>query len=286
MMIHNMNSKIHPHRLGWLQMSILGLLWNRAMYGLEILRELSIKEKNIKSSQLYPALKKLSEGNALTKIEKKKNGKPVYYYTTSPVGKGLVKHYVYDFLNMFTGMFMELAYQFVHPLKSLYHAKPGSNMIDSSTQIVDELVAHFSTQIGLTGQYFLTAENQRTAAVFRERYEIYGNIKLLVLNNKQLSIPSDTIDTYMNTFSMHETTSTWIIPEAQRVLKPGGTLIIADSENKESPFMNMIVRELIPNHLASGVEYADIMEDLKQNGFKIVKELRNKGFLIIIAEKI
>ena len=60
-----MSPDAKPNRLGWLQLSILTMVWNKEMYGLEIQKHLKIRGYPIATTQLYSALNNLERIEAL-----------------------------------------------------------------------------------------------------------------------------------------------------------------------------------------------------------------------------
>ena len=76
-------------RKGWLDVAILGTLWNGRQYGLEILREAESRaELVIAEGTLYPVLTRLrKEGLIEGKWEESESGHPRRYYELTAAGR-------------------------------------------------------------------------------------------------------------------------------------------------------------------------------------------------------
>ncbi|TFH27217.1 MAG: methyltransferase domain-containing protein [Promethearchaeota archaeon] len=269
-------------------MSILALVWNTERYGLEILRNLNVEGNNMKSSQIYPALKKLASMGALNSRDTTDNGVTRTYYNTSEQGKELVKHYVLDFLNVFYRIMFEQMFDHLKIHASEIQIGPGMNVVDVSAGIYDNVIQMFASRTGVTGHYFLKANDKNQAQLLQDRIEylhLSNNTTVLSVQNAGIGLPSETIDYVLAFFSLHETTSEWILPECARLLKKGGRMAIVEMELYPNVFFEQFIQELIPNHLTIGIDFVPILENISQFGFRVEKDYSTQGIRFLVIQK-
>lgn len=284
-----MSIHYNAHRLGWLQMSILALVWNTERYGLEILRQLNVEGNNMKSSQIYPALKKLTEAGALKVRNVTENNSTKRYYTTTEAGKELVKHYIIDFLNVFYRMIFDKISVFIEPLCKGIDIQAGMNVLDLSSEIFDSVIQDFSLKTGITGHYFLKASDNEHAQIIRDRIDylhIEQNVQILTVNHDSISLPSETVDYVIALFSFHETGSDWILTEGIRSLKKGGKMAIVEMELYPNFFFQTFVQELIPNHLTIGMDFSGLLNRIERINVSVLQDRKMEGIRFLLLEKL
>lgn len=82
-------------RKGCLEMAILAVLWSGRLYGLEILRALSLRSMEIAEGTVYPILARLkAEGLLQSEWVEAEAGHPRKYYWLTAVGRRRLKDQV------------------------------------------------------------------------------------------------------------------------------------------------------------------------------------------------
>ena len=201
-------------RLGTLQMKILILLWNREMYGLEIQKHLALKGLKTSTSQLYPALEKLTQMKALEKKVVPKIGADRNFYWTSPYGKDLILKYISDFMEDLAEIQFEKFGEWTPFILQMISIEPGMVVIDFSIREIESLLVQLAPRVSRTGRYFLVAHKEETTTLLKDRiehYQLEDYVNVLHRNNNHVDLGDNSSDIVLAFVTLHEDRSDWVL---------------------------------------------------------------------------
>ncbi|NHI94222.1 MAG: hypothetical protein EAX96_17150 [Candidatus Lokiarchaeota archaeon] len=276
--------------LGWLQQTILSMLWNkeREMYGLEIQRELNFIGEKLGAGQLYPALKSLEEMKAITSREEERKGANRKLYRITERGRFLI----YQSL---TGLFIILEkisnkiYSFIfNEVPKLVDVKKDMLIVDFTFLHMEEERFKLAKLLGPKGQYYIISTEKRYSDYFKELIEfenLQDLISVVKRRNYIVNLPDNFADLGLVFFTMHEDDSDWIIPEMKRILKPNGKGIIIDVQGLNGHIIETMLLELIPRHSKIGINLNELFPMLDEYNLEIINQKEEKGVIFIIIKK-
>ncbi|MFX1513886.1 MAG: helix-turn-helix transcriptional regulator [Promethearchaeota archaeon] len=283
-------------RLGFLQLSVLTLIWKREMYGLELLNSLRLNGYSIGTGQLYPALSKLEEKGLISSREEIRKGANRRFFQATELGRILVTNYLIDFLNLFSELQAEKLSFVPKDVYRLIEISPGITCADFSIRrTVRQFVpiVEISREIGQNGQVFLSSTNKEYTNLYNERIEIHKlqNIaKVLEVNQGEIALPDNSVDLAICVFTLYMNDTDWIIPEMARVLKPTGTGLVVDMLEIEGEIdarfalIDLII-DLSPQISKIGINLLEVENLLNENGLFINEKQENRGIIYLVFSK-
>ncbi|MFX1513390.1 MAG: helix-turn-helix transcriptional regulator [Promethearchaeota archaeon] len=282
--------------LGWVQLSILTLLWEEEMYGLEIRDHLKLKNYNIGPGQLYPALKRLEEvGWIVAREDNQSERVNRKFYTTSIEGRNQVILHIAQHLFLFAEIFtkrVSFIANHIHELVDM--TKQGIIIADLSRTTTH---TYKSLQIMVpqimvpkknpTAQYFITSTPEwiNIIKVRLEHANLDKNVSILLLEENSIPLPDSSVDVIISYFTLHEDNCEWYYKEFKRLLKDNGKIVIVEMKPIEEA--NIIIEfwaELVPSHTNIGLIRSKLEKELKKNKLKIIKEKQYKGVEYLVIE--
>lgn len=280
-------------RLGWLQLTILTLLWNRELYGLEIQNVLKLRGyEKLGVSQLYPALNKLKEEELLTARLEKQIGADRRYYRTTEEGKATVIQYLNNFFVLFEDLFLtKLDFLPDHISEFVNLKKPGLRIADLSLGTVNSAVflRDIISNPSLSQEYYLLASNEEFREYLEMRIEFLQpkrTITVLDVTKNEIPLEDDTIDLVLIFFTLHEDNTDWLIAETSRILQKDGKALIIDFKGVETENILLeVLKELFPFHSNIGVVPKYILEQIQIYGLNMIEQREYKGLVYFLAEK-
>lgn len=281
-----------PTRLGWLQLQILTSLWDREMYGLEIQKYLRVKGHHVQPGQLYPALSRLENINALSCREECTVGAGRKYYSLTATGKAMVIQYLVGVMDLFTDVCGNNFGFFLEEVLDSGVVRPGQTVVDFSHRLLEDYFTQLGYAVGPKGNYVLVAHDPFSKDMLEDRIKYYGFTQAHVVEREEENVllPSQSADIIFVNFTLHENGMDWILQEVKRVLKPDGILVVIEVEElAEDSHLGLIfgpILQHIPNHSRSGLPRDELEELLTQQGFEAVNARAYNGLYYLSAQKI
>lgn len=276
-------------QLGRLQQRILSVLWDREMYGLEIQRRLRFQGIKVSASQLYPALRKLEERQAISSREEARVGANRIYYTLTTEGKELLIHSMVDVLRTFEYMVGEKFKYVLEDASRLAGIKPGNIVVDFSNPRFEGIRSKLAPLTAPGGRYYITSIDREHTPLLKEWVE-YEQLQdfASVVEEKQgsISLPDGSVDMALIFVRLHEEENDWIIRELGRLLKPSGKAVIVDILAMKGNYREEFYKEFVPYHSRSGLDMDIFSSMLENNHLHITYRKENKGLITLIAQPI
>ncbi|MFX0103803.1 MAG: helix-turn-helix transcriptional regulator [Candidatus Hodarchaeota archaeon] len=273
------DKKVH---LNWLKLDILGLLWNRKMYGLDIQQALNLIGETTSPGQLYPALQKLEDLGAVECEEKEQKGSNPKYYTITDRGKQIFLHNMLPIIFVMDSIAQEKFKDIPQRVKELGNFKQGDIIVDFSNW--RQLSMYIAPIVAPTGRVFITAKNERHKKMLEDylEFEKVDDYISVVISTRS-SIPPQSVDLVIAAFILHEDGTDWIIKEIKRLLKPKGCAILIDQTSLNGHFLEQFFASIVPNHSKVGIVIRDISLKLEKNGLKITSQEETKEKLVYLV---
>ncbi len=285
---HSISQDYSWRRLGFLQLSIITLLWKREMYGLELSNNLKMNGYPIGAGQLYPTLNRLKKNDLISVREEIRKGANRKFFKTTNSGRKLVRTYLANFMNLFPELIAEY-YTFVKDdLYNLTELSPGMVIADLSFRRTDSIwhpETDLCQHIGPTGRMFLTASSKENLSAINDRIEyqkLQDIITIVEVDQGKTHLPDNSVDLVLCAFTLKKNGSEWLIPEMCRILKPNGKGIIIDTLKFEKKadvryvYTDLFV-ELSQNDSDTGINLEAVESLLNKNGLIIKNKMENKG---------
>ncbi|MFX0208763.1 MAG: helix-turn-helix transcriptional regulator, partial [Candidatus Hodarchaeota archaeon] len=282
-------------RLGFLQLSILTLVWKSEMYGLELLNNLKLNGYLIGPGQLYPTLGKLEERRLISSREEIRRGANRKFFQATELGKQLVIYYLMDFLSLFSEMQAEKVSFVTKDIYELIEISPGITFADFSIRRTGRQfvpIIEICKQIGVNGHVFLTSTREDYTNLYKERIKDRGlrNATVLGVERGETTLPDNSVDLAICIFTLYMNDTEWIIPEMGRVLKSNGTGLIVDTKEIEGELdarfslIDMLL-DLVPQLSKIGLNLPEVKNLLTKNGLVIHTKKENRGVIYLILKK-
>ncbi len=241
-----MSPDAKPNRLGWLQLSILTMVWNKEMYGLEIQKHLKIRGYPIATTQLYSALNNLERIEALKVNVVLRAGASRKYYIATEIGKKLVMDFFVNFLILFQERIWEKFNPFLEDICSKLNGVEGKEIVDFSEFYSDQMFETLISPLAIHNQYNIICESAEVKNAYEDQMKLFDNkdnIFPLKIMEKKTDIPTNSMDYAFCFFSLHAEGYDWIIPEMSRVLRTDGIGIILEINAPEGdyPFLSFLL---------------------------------------------
>ncbi|MFW9914147.1 MAG: helix-turn-helix transcriptional regulator [Candidatus Thorarchaeota archaeon] len=273
--------------LGWLQLSILTMLWTKEMYGLEIKEHLELKGYVVATSQLYPALATLEKYRALNSREEESVGRLRKFYTITQEGRELIFEYANNLMLLFSDLVEDGLAFLADKIPALIEFVPGTIVADLSQLHIEKVISRIGALISPTGRWIIPSADQKSKKIWLHRMEHIGlqDIATIVdLKDKNVLLPEHIADVVLLLFTLHEDVSEWTIKEMRRLLKPTGKgLIIDGSPLKEPNILLDMLLKFLPGHSNFGVNLLNIDQLLQENQLHIIRREEKEGVLYLIV---
>ncbi len=282
-------------RLGFLQLSILTLVWKTEMYGLELLKNLKLNGYPIGPGQLYPALGKLEEKGLIISREEIKKGANRRFFLTTELGRQLVTYYLMDFLSLFSEMQAEKVSFVTKDIYELIEIRPGITFADFSIrrtgrQFVPIIEIH--EQVGSKGHVFLTSTRKDYTDLYKGRIKDNNlkNATVLEVEQGKTTLPDSSVELAICIFTLYMNDTEWIIPEMGRVLKTNGIGLIVDTKEIEREldarfaFIDLLL-DLVPQLSKIGINLSEVEGISAENGLVIHRKKENRGVIYLVLTK-
>lgn len=270
-------------KLGPIQTAIIALLWDKEMYGLEILTQLKLKGKATTKSQLYPALNKMDEAGLLESRLVPKVGADRKYYRSTNQAKEIIMLEMLDIGFLFVDTIYERLDYLEEQLTSFIQTQPHMDVLDVSDHFSEQVIAIFAPSLE-NGRYFKTAETDDQGQLYSFRldyHELSNIVKVLVGQRTFPEVPNNSIDYVFSFFTVHHPENIdWIFKEAERVLKPGGEVIVVEMKGVRDHFIYDLLKDLLGGADVIGLD-PDKLDRLKPSGFKVKRQKIYRGILFL-----
>lgn len=300
MCIKGLNSKIESKKsdklnyrnFNWTQLTILSLLWNKAMYGLEIKNNLESRQISVNSSQLYPLLKKFSNLGLLTSHkEDRADTADRIFYKTSPKGQKVLFNYFRDILGLFFEGYSNLVGFIGDEIHKLVDLNvPGIIIADLSYDIIESVLVKIVPNQDITAQYFIVCESEEKKNIvdYRVKYNKLDEIvKTYTFNQKRSILPDASVDVVLLLFTLHELETDYILSEAKRILKPNGSIVLADNliKSVNENFLFDAILQVFPSRFTEDDYFTHLYKLLEENHLRITKQHEISSFKLLIVNK-
>jgi DNA-binding PadR family transcriptional regulator len=291
-----MEREIDWKRLGWRQLTVLTMLWNREMYGIEIQKRMKMMGDDLGPGQIYPLLNKLEEAGVLELNERQRKGANRIYYRTTEKGKKVIIDYGINFVGLFQRLLIEKTGYIIELVIKELEIGPGKIITDFSAPEVEIVVLEeIAPKIRPTGRLFIeTSSTEKVELLeYRIRYhELEDIVTPIEVIDGKVKLPDKSIDIATCIFTLHEENTEWIIPEIARVLKDDGRAMIIDLKKIDIKDENIIFEiiaglgDLVPRHSknSAGVDFKEVEKELKKNKLTIEKKIEKKGIVYLIVK--
>ncbi|MHA1910363.1 MAG: helix-turn-helix transcriptional regulator [Candidatus Kariarchaeaceae archaeon] len=291
-----MEKKMDWKRLGWRQLTVITMLWNREMYGIEIQKRLKMLGDNLGPGQLYPLLNKLEKAGVLDSNERERKGANRIYYKTAEKGKGILITYGINFVGLFQRLLFEKMSFIIDAVIKELKIVPGKIMIDFSAPDVENTVLEqIAPVIKPTGRLFIETSSTEKVELLEYRirfHELEDTVTPIEVIDGKVNLPDKSMDLATCIFTLHEEETDWIIPEIARVLKEDGKAMIIDLKKLDLEEENIIIEtiamlgKVIPRHDKGelGVDFEEIEKELKKNKLMVEKRTEEKGVVYLIVK--
>ncbi|MFX1452175.1 MAG: helix-turn-helix transcriptional regulator, partial [Promethearchaeota archaeon] len=273
--------------LGWLQQTILTMLVDREMYGLEIQRTFKFFGEKVGPGQLYPALTKLERLGAIKVREEERVGANRKFYTTTDEGKIILLRNSIGYLAIMESMAMEKFAFIFDELPKLVKIKLGTIILDFSHAYLEQIYSKLAPLTAPTGRYFIISRNKLATKIIKDRLNYKGLqdlISIFELQENKINLPDKSVDVCIVCFTLHEDGTDWIISEINRLLKKHGKGIIIDMTSLKGHVVEEIMTSMIPNHSRVGIDKDILFPLLKKYNLDISYQKEEKGTIILLIE--
>ncbi|MFX0115297.1 MAG: helix-turn-helix transcriptional regulator, partial [Candidatus Hodarchaeota archaeon] len=276
--------------LGWLQLSILTMLWTKEMYGLEIKEHLELKGYVVATSQLYPALATLEKYGALSSREEESAGRIRKFYTVTQEGRELVLEYAQNLMSLFSDLVEDGLAFLAEEIPDLIEFVPGTIVADLSQLHIEKVISRIGKLISPTGRWIIPSTDQKSKKIWIHRMEHIGlqEIATIVdLKDDYVLLPENVADVVLLLFTLHEDESEWTIKEMSRLLKPTGKGLIIDVPPLKEPnfLLDMLVK-FLPGHSNFGLNILNIDQLLHEYQLNIISREEKDGIIYLIVTPI
>jgi DNA-binding PadR family transcriptional regulator len=279
-------SKASEFPLGSLQMYILSVLWSREMYGLEIIKHLKLKGYLVGSNQLYPTLKRLESLAAVESRKEERVGTTRIYYKITLLGKQLMMQQLLGIIDLFQDILLDKLDFMGEFCGELLHLAPGMQVLDISKDFYDSFILGLVPQILPKGMYYILTKDEGKQSLYQDRIEFFQyeqNLRSILTNNDSINLPDKCIDTFLSFFTIRNISSTPILKEVYRVLKPDGNGLIIDWPMANTDVRKNMVLTILPEK--RGIDSDEICKEVQKYGFKTVLHHGKQGIEVIELKK-
>ncbi len=287
----NEHKKLIYRDLNWTKLTILSLLWDKEMYGLEIKNSLEARQVPITFSRLYPTLRKLqSEGLLASQTEDRNNSADRIFYKTTKKGQQVFMNYSRDFIGLFfEGHLSKIGFVGDEVRKIIDLTKPGIIIADLSYDILESVLVKLIPSNDPVARYFIFCENEvkRNITKYRIQYhKLEQIVRLDYFRDKRTSLPENSVDVVFLLFTMHELGTDHYIAEAKRILKPSGSIVIADNllDSSKSNFVLDLILQVFATRVEKKVYSNNLNKLLKENNLQIIHKQSVNSFEILLIK--
>ena len=273
--------------LGWLQQTIMTIVWTREMYGLQIKNFLKRLGEDVSPGQLYPTLDKLKKMKFLKIREEIKKGANRKYYSITEKGKMLMYR---NFISLFALVELTAIEKFSFIFEEVLEMVPinaGSIVVDFTNPVINQGRIKFAPLTAPTGRYFAV----NTAKFAKDLLSLWlvdeGLQEIVTIinpENSSISLPDQSVDVALVFFQLHEDRTEWILKEIRRVLKPDGKALIIDVEDLKGHIIEQVLVAFMPDHSRMGINKEIFYPLLKNNQLDVVFEKKKQGYIYFILQ--
>ncbi|MFX0141066.1 MAG: PadR family transcriptional regulator, partial [Candidatus Hodarchaeota archaeon] len=193
--------------LGWLQQTILTMLYDREMYGLEIQRTFKFFGEKVGPGQLYPTLAKLEKLGIIKVREEERAGANRKFYTATDEGKMILLRNSIGYFAIMESIAMEKFAFIFDELPELVKIKLGTIILDFSHGYLEQIYSKLAPLTAPTGRYFITTRNKLATKIIKERLKYKGLedlISIFELQDNKIPLPDKSVDICIVCFTLHE----------------------------------------------------------------------------------
>ena len=282
---------LNHRKLNWTQLTILSLLWNKTMYGLEIKNNLEARQIPVTLSQLYPMLKKLHlKGFLESHKEDRDDTADRIFYRTTQRGQEVIQNYLKDFISIFFEGYTNIVGFIgdeVHKVVNL--TTPGIIIADLSYDVIESVLVKLVPIHDPIARYFIISETEikKDIVKYRVQYHKLDEIvRIYTFDQGKSILPDASVDVVLLLFTMHELGTDYYISEAKRILKPDGSIVIADNliETGKKNFLLDALIQIFPARIDEKFYFENLIKLLEENNLKIVQEIEVESFRIILIQ--
>jgi DNA-binding PadR family transcriptional regulator len=269
-------------QLGTLQTYILSTLWNQEMFGLEIIKHLKLRRYIIKPNQLYPALKRLVQLNALTSRNELSMGTTRIYYKITETGKKLLISQFMDLLDLFQDIMLEKVSFLGAYSAEVLKLKAGMRILDLSKEFFEPFIMEILEKISSEGTYYIGAKDTDFLELYQDRIEHNHHEKTIypmLIESNKINLPNNSIDAVLAFYTLRNKESLEILQDVKRILKVGGKGLVVDWPMSNEDVRRPMIESIFPQR--RGLDPIEFEKDIKKLGFKCIKHTEKAGITVI-----
>jgi SAM-dependent methyltransferase len=257
------------------------------MYGLEIMQMLKLRGVKIGVNQLYPALHRLQEKDALKSTAVERVGATRIYYKTTEHGKQLAIHQYLDFGELIQEAAISKLAFIPEDLQKIIEIKNGCKLLDFSGRFYNLFIKMIATKIGPGGQYLVYSQSKEESEIFQHRLDYYSLTNVRVVEEKLphvLNIAEDSIDLGISYLNIRTVDRVWRLRELARLLKPEGKAVFIDWHQPRENVRMEIMSNIFPGSI--GIKPEQFRGWLEESGFCQIEIVEERGLLFITASPV
>jgi DNA-binding PadR family transcriptional regulator len=267
-----MNKKVS---LGWFEIQILLLIYQRETYGYEILKELRHSGKpRLSNGLLYPTLRRLEKkGYIKTRRQAKEKAPDRIYYSITEEGvktlEGLTSYLLtiidrnmWDQLEEFRDLVIEKA-----------GIEEGDSVLDLSNVVVELFALDLSKRVGESGIVYFKVDDDSLKEMFEKYFQAnkINNIKPIIGQGSNINLRTDSMDLAVQIIGLHHNDDPKkLIEEMVRVVKPGKKVIISDMQTIDHIIFNNIAK-ILPKYYREGTSKEELYHLLSDSQLRDIK---------------
>jgi len=274
-------------QLGTLQLYILSILWNKEIYGLELMKHLKNRGYTIRSNQLYPALKRLEKLKALESRKEERIGTTRIYYKITEIGRQLMANHLTGIVDIFQEIMLEKVSFLGIYCGDLLQIKPGMKILDISKDFYDPFIIKLAPKLQPTGLYYIVAKDLEHQEMYQDRIDFnqYESFMFPIIpKEEKINLPDTSIDAAIAFFTLRQNSSEEKYKELFRILKPQGKILIVDWPMRRSDVRGPMIDSIFPER--RGVDAIELAKSVKKIGFESKIWDEKEGVVIIELSKI
>jgi DNA-binding PadR family transcriptional regulator len=273
--------------IGKTQAMILALLWSNEMYGLEIQQILHLKGIKVSKSQLYQALNKLEQKNFLKSRIEVLPGANRKFYTITEGGKAETKLFIQPIFNIVSELLYDVFDEIIDYVSTILPKDPEIHILEISESNLPMFLNYFSQILSKRGKFDIYLHSPEMKEMIFERIksiEMEEIASIVESNKNKLTLSENSIDFILIPFYLHNDGTEWVLGEATRVLKKGGSILIFDVEEMAENLLADSLFKLLTHHSRYGVNSNELKKNLSKN-YSFLHFSIFKGIFFLKAKK-
>jgi hypothetical protein len=232
-------------------------------------------------------LKRLEDKQCITSFEVTRVGVNRKYYSITGKGKVYLVENVLDQIKIIEIL---AAKKLSRALIESGHLTimEGDTVVGFSDMWFRDVTYHISNSVGSQGSYIIAVRDGRRSSLLSEWINHEGledRVKVLRIEPNSVQIKPQSVDLVLVLFRMHLEGSSWILSEANKMLKDDGRVFICDLLDIEQDFRSVLYGDILPRHSRMGVKLDEIYGVIERNQFEIIDEATQKGLLYMTLGK-